>query len=133
MRYLGVDYGWVRIGVAVGDEEMRIATPREVILRQNDAQAIGEIALVVKRDGIERIIMGLPLGHDGSETDESREVRAFAKKLREKINLPVEFENEIFTTRMTKHEGVKNENVDAASAAIILQSYLDKVQISKSE
>ena len=126
MRYLGIDYGRARMGVAVGDEETRIAIPRGVILRENDAGAIAEIRVVIEWERIKKIIMGLPLAHDGVETDESRAARAFAKKLQEKINLPVEFENEIFTTRMAKHEGVKKENRDAASAAIILQSYLDK-------
>ena len=125
MRYIGIDYGARRIGWATADGETRIAVPRGVILRENDSQAIGEIAAVLKSESIEGIIIGVPLGHDGRETDESREVRAFADKLKEKINVPIEFENEMFTTRMAAHEGVKKENADASSAAIILQSYLD--------
>ena len=126
MRYAGIDYGAKRIGMAVGDEEVRIATPRGVVRRVSDAQAVREIIAAVRQEGIGIIIMGLPLAHDGSETGESRAVRRFAEKLKEKIDVPVEFENEIFTTRMAAHEGIKKENADVASAAIILQSYLDK-------
>ena len=128
MRYVGIDYGAKRMGMAVGDDEMRIATPRRVVLRENDVQVIGEVVAIIRQEQAEKIIMGLPLAHDGSETDESREVRAFARKLKEKTDMPIEFENEIFTTRMASHGGVKKEDKDAASAAIILQSYLDRKQ-----
>lgn len=126
MRYLGIDYGMRRIGVAVAESETRIAMPRGVIVRAGDARVIADIASMVKKELIEKIVVGLPLALDGQETAMSRAARAFGEQLGAAIGIPVEFENEIFTTRMAEHEGVKKQHVDAASAAIILQSYLDK-------
>lgn len=126
MRYVGIDYGEKRIGVAAADGETGIAVPRGVILRENDAQAIKETTSFIMREQIGRIIIGLPLGHDGAETDMSRAARAFGDTLGAAVGLPVEFENEIFTTRMAAHEGVPKDSLDSSSAAIILQSYLDK-------
>ena len=78
MRYLGIDYGARRIGMAVADDEVGIATPHCIIQRGNDAQAAGEIMVIVRQERIGKVVIGLPLAHDGVETDESREVRAFA-------------------------------------------------------
>ena len=126
MRYLGIDYGAKRMGMAVADRETGIAIPRGVMTRENDAAAIGKIVAMIGDERIGSVVIGLPLAHDGGETGESREVRAFAEELKEKISVPVEFENEMFTTRMATHKGVRKKDIDAASAAIILQSYLDR-------
>ena len=112
--------------MAVADEEIQIAVPRGVVVRESDRQAVDEIAAVIRRERAEMVVIGLPLAHDGAETEQAREVRAFAKKLREKTGAPIEFENEIFTTRMAEAAGGKAEMSDASAAAIILQSYLDK-------
>ena len=131
MRYLGIDYGERRIGVAAADEEVRIAIPRGVIRYQDDAQAIGEIASLVKEAGAVKVIMGVPLAHDGADTQESRIIRAFAAKLQTHIGIPIAFENEIFTTRMAEATGAGKKS-DASAAAIILQSYLDKKSEARS-
>ncbi len=126
MRYLGIDYGKKRIGIAVADSEIGIAVPHGTILRQSDNQAIDEIKSLVREERIGRIVVGLPLGLDGKETKMSRAAGEFRRRLDVATGVPVEFENEIFTTRMANHEGVRKEHTDASSAAIILQSYLDK-------
>lgn len=123
---MGIDYGTKRIGTAIADGETGIAVPRGVILCVSDAQAIEEIKTLVKEERIEKIIIGLPLGHEGGETDISRAARSFGEKLRNATGVPIAFENEIFTSRMADHTGVAKDKIDASSAAIILQSYLDK-------
>ncbi|MEK7541614.1 MAG: Holliday junction resolvase RuvX [Patescibacteria group bacterium] len=126
MRYLGIDYGKARIGAATADEETGIAIPRGIIRREDDAQAIAEIRILARKEGIEKIVVGLPLAMDGAETEMSRAARAFAEKLSVVSAVPVAFENEMLTTRMAGHAGVAKDLIDASSAAIILQSYLDK-------
>ncbi|MBI3631067.1 MAG: Holliday junction resolvase RuvX [Candidatus Sungbacteria bacterium] len=126
MRYLGIDYGRRRIGVAYSDEEGRIAFPDRVIAAGRDEAAIKEIVRLVSGAGAKEIVIGLPLGLDGKETEESGRVRAFARSLGQAAQLPVHLENEILTSRMATHVGVAKEMRDAASAAFILQSYLDK-------
>ena len=127
MRYLGIDYGGKRMGVALSDPGGRLAFPEAVIFH-NGIQGVWEkIKVILQKERISKIVIGLPMGLDGKETEESREVRQFTKELKRLTALPIEFENEIFTTRMAKTPGVKKDRLDASAAAIILQSYLDKI------
>ncbi|TSD04189.1 MAG: putative holliday junction resolvase [Parcubacteria group bacterium Greene0714_36] len=126
MRYLGIDYGRVRIGVAWSDEEGNMAFPDRVIAGSREAAAAEEVAKIARDTRAGAIVMGLPLALDGGETEESRRVRSFAERVRVSTRLPLYLENEIFTSRMADHAGVAKDKIDAASAAIILQSYLDK-------
>lgn len=126
MRYLGVDHGKKRIGTAVADGEIGVATPRGVILRASDTQAIEEMKHLIRAERIEKIVVGLPLGLNGKETEMSRSAEEFGRRLAAETGMPVEFENEILTTRMAGYDGVGKETIDASAAAIILQSYLDK-------
>ena len=123
-RYLGIDYGDVRIGVALSDAEGNIAFPQKTIL--NNKSAIISLAKRAKQEGVATIVIGLPISFGGNETDQTKKVRAFAKMLAQKIAIPIEFENEILTTRMARDAGAKKKTIDASAAAIILQAYLDK-------
>lgn len=126
MRYMGIDYGEKRIGVALTDPEGRIAFPRKVIFNRGDTLTFDELKTMIEAEKISKIIVGLPLSLSGKETEISHRVRSFVEKLGEIINLPVEFENEILTSHMVERFGVPREHTDKAAAAIILQSYLDK-------
>ena len=126
MRYLGVDYGRQRIGLALSDVGGRIAFPHSVIYARGNTFVFDQIMSVIKREKVEAIVAGIPLGHDGSETEESAHVRSFVQKLGAKTDVPIEFENEMFSSRMVEDAGVAQEHVDEASAALVLQSYLDK-------
>lgn len=127
MRYLGIDYGGKRIGVAVSDPGARIAFPHSVIHRRGNTFVLDQILVILKRERIDSaIVIGLPLGMDGGETEESGHVREFAKELAAKTSLPIEFKNEMFSSRMVEDAGIAKEHVDESSAALVLQSYLDK-------
>lgn len=123
MKCLGVDYGESRVGIAISDDEGKIAFPRKTVSAKT---VIREIKSLVKKESIKKVIVGLPLSLGNRETDQTKAVRKFAKELHLSLTIPVEFENEIFTTRMAEKAQVKKEHADAAAAAIILQSYLDK-------
>lgn len=125
MRYLGIDYGARRIGLATADGETRIAVPRDIIQRNGDAEALAGVAAFIAREGVTDIVIGLPLGADGAETEQSRRTRAFAERVAAAVRLPVYMHNETFTSRMAAHAGSDKKRIDAAAAAIILQSYLD--------
>lgn len=125
MRYIGIDYGSKRIGIAVSDPEGRLAFPQKVI-EGGAKELFSEIRKICREEPVEKIIVGLPLALDEKETKQTEETIKFADKIKKNIKLPVEFENEMLTTKIAKRPGVKKELVDASSAAIILQSYLDK-------
>lgn len=132
MRYLGIDYGRARIGIAVSDPEGKIAFPDRVIAYRNLRQALGEFVKIVREKEIGAVVVGVPMGLGGELGEQAAETKEFAAKLEEVLHIPIQFENEIFTTRMAEAHG-KGKMNDASAAAIILQSYLDKIQISKSK
>ena len=124
MRYLGIDYGSKRVGLALSDEEGRIAFPYRTV--PNTKTLLDEIAAVIKQEGAGRIVVGLPVPFSGGESEQTREVKKFIEKLKESSGAPVDTENEVLTTKMAGRSGLAREHIDKAAAAIILQSYLDK-------
>lgn len=124
MRYLGLDYGSRRIGVAISDENLKIAFPRGVIQNQGRLVAVKQVAGLVSKEKIAKIIVGLPRSLQARDTTQTRETREFAKDLQKTVSVPLEFEDEILTSRMA--EGPP-EKKDASAAAIILQTYLDRI------
>ena len=124
---MGIDYGEARIGVALSDPEGKIAFPRETVENRGNPGVFAYLKALAKKEKVGEIIVGLPLGMRRQDTEESRRVRTFARRLHTATGLAVEFENEMFTTRMAEEAGGRRELRDASAAAIILQSYLDKV------
>jgi putative Holliday junction resolvase len=126
MRYMGIDYGLRRIGVAVADGETGIAIARSTIVRQDDAQAIREAAAAIRDEKIDAVIVGIALDSAGRNTAMSDAARVFGEALGTGAGVPVFFENEMLTSRMAHGAGMRGDAIDASSAAIILQSFLDK-------
>ena len=122
MRYFGIDYGTKRIGIALSDPEGKIAFPQKTAENKGAARALKELAAVIRKGGAAKIIVGLPVGLDGKETAQTRVTRLFAEALAKKTGYTVILENEMFTTRMVRQQGVKEERADAAAAAVILKS-----------
>lgn len=125
MRYIGIDYGSKRIGVAVSDDEGRMAFPVGVIINRGK-RVLREIIERAKKEQAQIIVVGLPTGLDGKETEQTKTIKLFTATLAQAIDIPVEMENEMFTSRMAAGSGMKGGDIDASSAALILQSYLDK-------
>lgn len=126
MRYLGIDYGEKRIGIAISDPGGRIAFPKKAIFNRGRGVVLAQLKTFLDEGKISVIIVGLPVGLDGKDTKTTKKVREFSDWLKDKLNILVELENEIFTTHMVEQAGVKKEHIDEAAAALILQSYLDK-------
>jgi putative Holliday junction resolvase len=131
MRILGLDYGRVRIGIALGDTVTRVASPWRVIDRENDADAVIRIKEIAKQEGADRVVIGVPapLSYQTRETDQAREIRTFAEMLRQS-GLVVEEENETLSTALAQTQaqemGVRKKRDDLAAAAI-LQTWLDRL------
>src|SRR3989344_6612058 len=128
MRYLGIDYGEKRIGVAVSDPLGRIAFPKKTIFNRGMAKVMAEFRALVEEEKISLVVLGLPIGLDGKDTDQTLRVRDFAENLKKELKIEVKFENEMLTTHYVEGPGlIKKEHTDEAAAAVILQSYLDKI------
>jgi putative Holliday junction resolvase len=132
-RLLGVDYGSVRVGLAVSDSEHRIASPLTTYRRQGAQQDARYFRTIVEEEEIGALVVGLPVHLSGVEGQKANEARKFGKWLAETTGLPVTFFDERFTT--VEAEGFllaagmtnkrRKERRDRVAAQILLQSYLD--------
>jgi len=138
MRFLGIDFGERRIGLAISDEEARVSTPLTTITRVSDSQAIEEILTVVDREGIEQLVLGEPRRLDGSRGAAAERVGSFRRKLAESTGMTVLMVDEALTSheaaaRMRAMGGSSRRHLDAVAAQIILQEALDELSRSSPE
>jgi putative Holliday junction resolvase len=133
MRYLGLDVGRARIGLALADDVLRTAQARSTVARRSEAADLQAIAEVARDYEVDRVVVGLPLNMDGTEGGSARMARAFAAKVGERLGVPVALHDERLST--FEAEGRLRERgldaraqrsvIDAEAAAVILQSWLD--------
>lgn len=121
---IGIDYGSKRVGLAVSDEGERVAFPFSVIgADQNLLEAVTRIA---KEKGARKIVMGESKNYKGEPNGIFSSSQIFKTEL-EKNGYEVIFEPEFLTSVQAERFQGKNDKIDASAAAIILQSYLDRV------
>jgi putative Holliday junction resolvase len=127
MRFLGIDYGKKRIGMALSDEIASLAFPLETV--KNSSDAADYITSVCGKNAVDTVIIGESRNFKGKENQIMEDVKAFAEKLRAK-KLEVVFEPEIMSTiqaeRLQGRADEQKDTIDASAAAIILQSFLDR-------
>ena len=119
-----MDFGEARIGLATSDASGTLATPRRTVLRRSDEQALEEIGRFVREEEVEGIVLGLPRQKDGVESELAPRVRSFARKLREKLGLPVHLVDEHLTNREAAGRFGSGVETDAGAAAVILEEFL---------
>jgi putative Holliday junction resolvase len=132
-RLLAVDYGTVRIGLAVSDPDRKIALPFATYARRKREDDTRYFRNVVEEEAIGQIIVGLPVHLDGREGRKAMEARAFGRWLALATGLPVVFWDERFTTVEAEDHlrsaGLTNKRRkvrrDRVAAQILLQSFLD--------
>jgi putative Holliday junction resolvase len=137
-RYLGLDFGGRRIGVALSDPGAIIAQPLDTLTVNGIADAVSRVCRLVAEYAVIAVVVGLPLSLSGRESETTEAVRKFAERLRTACPVPVHFEDERLSSRQAemilhshgkKIKGNKGK-IDRISAAVILQSYLDRLNIS---
>lgn len=136
-RYLAIDYGDRRIGLAVSDFDKQIAFPRETIQPKSEKEALSQLQEFCDKEGISKVIIGLPVMMDGSVGDRFVKTHRFGAKLQKSIGpIPVEYFDERLTTRMAEQrlqeQGISSKNQkgakDMVSAQIILEAFLRSIQ-----
>lgn len=134
MKYLGIDHGGKRIGLAIGDDETHIALPLEIVEADTTKEAVDAVFLIIKEEGIDKIILGLPISLAGGEGEQASRVREFGEALEKKSGLQIQYEDERLSTKMAEElmQSSSATNKDAVAAMVILQSYLDKLRNPKS-
>ena len=129
-RILGIDYGAVRIGLAMSDEIGMLATPLETVA---SSAALKRIQEIVAQYGIQKIVLGMPRNMDGTYGFKAEEVRKFATLLQTKLSIEICFWDERLTTRGVERMLIeadvsrkkRKEVIDQLAAQQILQSFLD--------
>jgi putative holliday junction resolvase len=124
MRVLALDYGSARCGCAVSDPSGTIATPLQPVLRPGTRRGLGRLKALAEELGVEHVVVGLPLSLKGVDTAQTAEARAFAGRLAETLEVPIEFHDERLTTRLAARVGGRASE-DSRAAALLLQSWLD--------
>ncbi|MFA6028143.1 MAG: Holliday junction resolvase RuvX [Patescibacteria group bacterium] len=129
MKYLGLDYGQARVGMALADDETKIALGKGVLEGLSQNKLIVKIKAIVSIEKIDRVIVGLPLNMSGEGTAMTEEVKLFVERLRSHLKVPVQAIDERLTSKMadTLLRDVKGEKKqDQVAAQIILQNFIDQ-------
>lgn len=126
MRYMGIDYGTKRIGVAFSDEEGVMAFPHSVL--PNTKNVVAALVELGRMQGVGAVVAGHSTGLDGKENPVAKRAGACARALADALQVPLFFESEIYSTQAAMREQGKHELTDASAAAIILNSYLVRIR-----
>lgn len=134
MKYLCLDYGEKRTGYAVSDQGGSLAFPRGVLVKKSREAFFAALLGLLKAEGVEAVVVGLPLRLDGSDSLTTRQVRNFAASLARRVDLPLYFMEEAYSSAeaesMLKDSGQRVDKrdgrVDSLAAARILESFLNQ-------
>lgn len=133
MNILALDLGRKRAGLAISSGIL--ATGLRIIDFEDEKQFIDDLAVVVDGEKIEKIIVGIPLNDNDEETEQSKWTRHLAKKIKDKIDLPMEFINEAFTSAQAQinllqkynyRKQLTRKEIDIEAARLILEQYLNE-------
>ena len=123
MRYLGIDFGEKRVGIALSDEDGKIAFPNAVLA--NDDDLMKNIVDLCMKNAVEIVVMGESRDYKGQINSIMWKIEGFKKQL-ETIGFKVVFEPEFMTSVQASQITGENKMLDASAAAIILQAYLNR-------
>jgi putative Holliday junction resolvase len=124
MKYLGIDYGTKRVGIATSDDEGRMAFPFRVL--PNSKTLTTEIGDICRSEHIGTVVIGESHDFENKPNPIMREITHFVTAIKEETGLPVEFMTEVLSSREASRITGENSGNDSSAAAIVLQSYIDR-------
>ncbi len=127
-RILGLDYGAKRVGIALSDETGEHVFPRPALEGKGKRALFAALGELVKREGIEKIVVGLPLTLRGERGLQASEVQNVMCELEEALNIPVEFEDERLSSAYADRFKSSSFSRDSVAAAVILETYLERTR-----
>jgi putative Holliday junction resolvase len=133
MKYLGIDYGQKRTGIAVTDPAGVMAFPRQTLLMRGRESFFAELLALAAEEGVDAFVVGLPLRRDGSDSETTRQVRNMVARLKRRSALPVYLVEETLTSwdaeqrlRAAGRGGkALDARLDQAAAVAILETFLE--------
>lgn len=140
-KIAGIDFGTVRIGIAICDSERIIASPYAIYRRRDEKKDLAYFQQFAKEERVVHFVLGLPLHCNGDLSDKAREAIAFGAQLAEVTGLTIDFLDERFTSaeaenylRMANLNAKKRkERLDMVAAQIILSTYLERGCVGTTE
>jgi putative Holliday junction resolvase len=133
VRYLAIDHGQKRTGLAISDASETLVSPHSVIETASEEELLRRISDVLVAEGIDAIVVGLPINMDGTESDRSLKVRQFVLAMQELTDKPVHLHDERLSSfeagylvgdlELTRKK--KKKRLDAIAAASILRSFFE--------
>ena len=131
-RILGIDYGDTRIGLALSDRRRSISFPYKTLKNKNEAFITDNIKNIIIEKDIEYLVLGLPIGLNGNDTQQTKKVRKFADILKN-FEKPVYLHDERLSSVSAKKSlvieniktGYRKDKIDVRAATILLQHYID--------
>lgn len=136
MKYLGIDYGTKRIGVAVSDESGSFAFPRQIL--STGERALAELVDLIVSEGVGKVVVGKSVDLRGDRNAVMEDIDAFVEELYRLTGVPIELEDERFSSSAVRafdwskpvatprRSEKKPDPIDDRAAAVMLQRYLDK-------
>lgn len=132
-RWLGIDLGEKRVGIALSDPDAFLASARDVLELKNPNEALSRVVETCRALNATGVVVGLPLNMDGSRGPAALKAEEFAEKLKERLNLPVRLWDERLTTKVAHSVMIeggarrekRRDTVDKLAAQLMLQSFLD--------
>jgi len=131
LTIMAFDYGTRRIGVAVGNTLTKAGQPLKIIAEPSEDVRFRAIQALIKEWQPNQLVVGMPCHPDGTEHEMSAKARRFGNQLHGRFQLPVDWVDERYTSAVLEGDPDMRDNLDAESAALILEQYfLEKNWIS---
>ena len=135
-RFLGIDHGNKRVGLALSDPMKIIAKPFKTLTYSNSADLMNALKDIIVSESVERIVLGLPKGMKGKDTAQTKLVMNFADKLKAQLDIPIQLIDERLSSVSAKKALIQQEvktgynkgRIDQTAAAIFLQQYLEHIR-----
>ena len=132
MRFLAIDYGQKRTGIALSDPDEKLAFPRAIISMRGKDAFFAELLALAEAEGATGFVVGLPLRENGEDSETTRQTRNMAERLKRRTQLPVYFMSEALSSHDVQSRlraagkcgKAVQESLDKAAAAAILESFL---------
>ena len=134
MRYLAIDHGQKRTGLAISDSSETLVSPHSVIETANEEELLRQISAVLGAEEIDAVVVGLPVNMDGTEGPRVRQVRQFVLMLQQRTDKPIHLHDERLSSfeadclvgdlELTRKK--KKKRLDAIAAAAILRSFFEQ-------
>ena len=135
-RFLGIDHGNKRVGLALSDPTKTIAKPFKTLTYSNSADLMNALKDIIESESVERIVLGLPKGMKGKDTAQTKLVMNFADNLKAQLDIPIQLIDERLSSVSAEKALIQQEvktgynkgRIDETAAAIFLQQYLEHIR-----